>query len=109
MSKKTKVGSALGLASAFAFALSVTAAPTTVEAAGKEKCYGVSAKGKNDCKAGPGTTCAGSSVVDYQTNAWKLVDKGTCESMTTAGGNKGTLTCVAETRSSVPAGARGCG
>ena len=48
------------------------AAPTT------EKCYGVAKAGKNDCKAGPGTSCAGSSTRDYQGNAWKLVKAGTC-------------------------------
>lgn len=47
--------------------------------AGKEKCYGVSKAGQNDCAAGPGTSCAGTSKVDYQGNAWKLVPKGTCE------------------------------
>ena len=31
--------------------------------------------------AGPGTTCAGSSTVDYQGNAWTLVDEGTCMSI----------------------------
>ena len=44
----------------------------------KEKCYGISLAGKNDCAAGPGTTCAGTSKVDYQGNAWKLVAKGSC-------------------------------
>ena len=44
-----------------------------------EKCYGVSLAGKNDCAAGPGTTCAGTSTRDFQGNAWKLVAKGTCE------------------------------
>jgi len=43
-----------------------------------EKCYGISKAGKNDCKAGPGTSCAGSSTRDYQGDAWKLVAKGTC-------------------------------
>lgn len=43
-----------------------------------EKCYGVSLAGENDCAAGPGTTCAGTSVVDYQGNAWTLVPAGTC-------------------------------
>ena len=43
------------------------------------KCYGVSLAGENDCAAGPGTTCAGTSTVDYQGNAWTLVDAGTCE------------------------------
>ena len=51
---------------------------TTAEAASKEKCYGISLAGKNDCAAGPGTTCAGTSTVDYQGNAWTLVDAGTC-------------------------------
>ena len=44
----------------------------------KEKCYGVALKGQNDCAAGAGTTCAATSKVDYQGNAWKLVDKGAC-------------------------------
>lgn len=46
-----------------------------------EKCYGVSLAGQNDCAAGPGTTCAGSSVIDYQGNAWALVPAGTCATM----------------------------
>ena len=46
--------------------------------------------GQNDCAAGPGTTCAGTSKVDYQPNAWKYVAKGTCVSMTTPKG-KGSL------------------
>jgi uncharacterized membrane protein len=44
-----------------------------------EKCFGVAMKGKNDCAAGAGTTCAGTAKVDHQANAWKLVPKGTCE------------------------------
>lgn len=43
-----------------------------------EKCFGVALKGKNDCKAGAGTTCAGTSTMDYQGNAWSLVPAGTC-------------------------------
>jgi uncharacterized membrane protein len=49
----------------------------------KEKCYGVALKGQNDCAAGPGTTCAATSKVDYQGNSWKLVPKGTCTTMNT--------------------------
>jgi uncharacterized membrane protein len=45
----------------------------------KEKCYGVAMKGKNDCAAGPGTTCAGTAKMDHQGNAWAYVPKGTCE------------------------------
>ena len=52
----------------------------------KERCYGVSLAGKNDCAAGPGTTCAGTSKVDYQGNAWKYVAKGTCTTMKTPTG-----------------------
>lgn len=52
----------------------------------KEKCYGVSMAGKNDCAAGPGTSCAGTSKMDYQGNAWKYVAKGTCTTMKTPKG-----------------------
>ncbi|GAA0901579.1 DUF2282 domain-containing protein [Luteibacter anthropi] len=55
-----------------------------------EKCYGVAQAGKNDCAAGPGTTCAGTAKKDYQGNAWVLVDKGTCTSIKTPKGH-GTL------------------
>ncbi len=61
------------------------------QAAENEKCYGVSKAGQNDCAAGPGTTCAGTSKIDYQGNAWKLVPKGTCETMTLPGDRKGSL------------------
>lgn len=52
----------------------------------KERCYGISMAGKNDCAAGPGTTCAGTSKVNYQGNAWKYVAKGTCTTMKTPKG-----------------------
>ena len=48
---------------------------------GKEKCYGISLAGQNDCAAGAGTTCAGTSTIDYQGNAWKAVPAGTCVTM----------------------------
>lgn len=72
---------------------------TSANAAGaKEKCYGISLAGKNDCKAGAGTTCAGTSKVDYQGNAWTLVPKGTCENLAwekiIPGGRKGSLTAL---------------
>jgi uncharacterized membrane protein len=56
-----------------------------------EKCYGVSLAGKNDCKAGAGTSCAGTSKSDYQGNAWKNVPAGTCVTMKTPNG-MGSLT-----------------
>ena len=56
---------------------------------GMEKCYGVALAGQNDCAAGPGTTCQGTSTVDYQGNAWKFVEGGTCTSMQLPGGRQG--------------------
>ena len=41
----------------------------------------VALAGQNDCAAGPGTTCAGTSTMDYQGNAWKAVPAGTCTTM----------------------------
>jgi len=52
-----------------------------------DKCYGISLAGKNDCAAGPGTSCAGTSKRNYQGNAWKYVAKGTCTSIKTPKGN----------------------
>jgi uncharacterized membrane protein len=60
-----------------------------------EKCYGVSLAGKNDCAAGPGTSCAGTSRRAYQGNAWKYVAKGTCAKIKTP---KGAGSLVAITR-----------
>ena len=59
--------------------------------AGKEKCYGVSLAGMNDCAAGPGTTCQGTSTVDFQGNSWTLVPGGTCASIEVPGGRMGSL------------------
>lgn len=77
---KTTTTAALTLA--LGAALATVALPSIAAddmMAGKEKCYGVALKGKNDCKAGAGTTCAGTSKKDYQGNAWKMVPAGTCE------------------------------
>ncbi|GAA6193031.1 hypothetical protein DS909_10045 [Phaeobacter gallaeciensis] len=71
---------AFAVAGAVAAALTAVST-TTASAQAKEKCYGVSLAGKNDCAAGPGTTCAGTSTVDYQGNAWTLVDAGSCTTM----------------------------
>lgn len=71
--------SAAAMALALGAALSIAATPVAAQTADKEKCFGVALKGKNDCAAGPGTTCAGTSKVDYQGNAWSLVPKGTCD------------------------------
>lgn len=81
----------LAVAGSFAAALSAhLAAPAAAEEA-KEKCYGVALAGQNDCAAGPGTTCAGTSKVDYQGNSWKLVPAGTCTTMELPDGRVGSL------------------
>jgi len=93
MSQKT-LTSATALAGAVAMAISgasFLASTDGATAADKEKCYGVAMAGKNDCAAGPGTTCAGTSKVDFQGNAWKYVDAGTCAEMTVEGGRMGSM------------------
>ena len=77
---------AAALAGSFAAALAIAATPATAQKADQEKCYGVAMAGKNDCAAGPGTTCAGTSTTDYQGNAWKLVPAGTCATIETPKG-----------------------
>jgi len=96
MSAKSIVSSA-ALAGALATALSsmAVAAPLSeaeaqaAMAAGKEKCFGVALKGMNDCAAGPGTTCQGTSTVDFQGNAWKFVRGGTCAEIEVPGDRMG--------------------
>ena len=84
---------ALALAGSLTAALSTAAFAAPLSAAdmnGKEKCYGISLAGQNDCAAGAGTTCAGTSTKDYQGNAWKAVPAGTCVTMD-VDGHKGML------------------
>ena len=83
---------AVVLAASVAAALTLPSVSASAADA-KEKCYGVALKGQNDCAAGPGTTCAATSKVDYQGNSWKLVPKGTCATMTTPFG-PGSLTPI---------------
>jgi uncharacterized membrane protein len=52
-----------------------------------EQCYGVALAGENDCAAGPGTSCEGTSTTDYQGNAWMLVPAGTCTDIETPEGH----------------------
>lgn len=90
---------ALALAGSLTAALAgaAVAAPLAPEKmAGNEKCYGIALKGQNDCAAGPGTSCAGTSNVDYQGNAWKFTEAGECEKL------GGSLTEVADNDPPVP-------
>ncbi|MEX2124929.1 MAG: DUF2282 domain-containing protein [Woeseia sp.] len=80
-------------AAAFGIAAAIAAGPAAAQEQSKEnmeKCYGVALAGKNDCAAGPGTTCSGTSTVDYQSNAWNYVPAGTCTDIETPEG-KGSL------------------
>jgi uncharacterized membrane protein len=106
-----KATNTLLVAGAFALALGTLAAPSAraeddhmammkkmqeetqakVKSGKMEMCYGIALKGQNDCYAGAGTTCAGTSTADYQGNAYKLTPKGTCTSVKTPKGN-GSLT-----------------
>lgn len=81
----------IALLSSLGAAIALAASPVSAESKAMEKCYGVALKGKNDCAAGAGTTCAGTSKVDYQGNSYKLVPQGTCEAMNLPGGRKGSL------------------
>lgn len=70
-----------GAAAALSAAATVATTSATAAAPAMEKCYGVALKGKNDCAAGPGTSCAGTSTVNYQGNSWKHVAAGACVKM----------------------------
>ncbi len=101
MSSRTVITSFV-LASALSSALAtlVSAAPLTkaeesaAMAAHKQKCFGVALKGQNDCAAGPGTTCQGTSIVDFQGNSWKFVQGGTCTSIVLPNGKHGSPTAM---------------
>ena len=86
MSRKLQLTAvASGVAAALGLAAATMHSATAQE--GMEKCYGVALAGKNGCAAGPGTTCAGTSKIDYQSNAWMLVPQGTCASIETPHGH----------------------
>jgi uncharacterized membrane protein len=84
------VFTAATIAGSFAAALAMAAMPAVAgpkpPQPTMDKCFGVAPKGDNDCAAGAGTTCAGTSAADYQGNAWKYVPKGTCETIKTPKG-----------------------
>lgn len=88
--RTTHASLAASLAIAAVGTLAASAAQAQTRPA-MERCYGVARAGQNDCAAGPGTSCAGTSRADYQGNAWKLVRAGTCTSIQTPRG-PGSLT-----------------
>jgi len=89
MNDQARRTTGLATACAFAAALGIAASSQTAgaaEEADKEKCYGVAKASENDCAAGKGTSCAGTSKIDYQGNSWKL-----CLTMELPDGRKGSL------------------
>ena len=70
----------IALSVALAAAVSVSASAPAMAAKGKkEKCYGVSLAGQNDCGNIQGThSCAGQSTVDNDPGEWRLVTAGLC-------------------------------
>jgi uncharacterized membrane protein len=89
MNPKSNIANAT-IAGSFVAALAMIAAPALAAPkppqATMDKCFGIALKGENDCAAGAGTTCAGTSAADYQGNAWKYVPKGTCATIKTPNG-----------------------
>ena len=67
MNDQAKRMTGFAVACAFSAALSLAAANDKAAAAedDQEKCYGIAKKGENGCYAGPGTSCAGTSTIDY--------------------------------------------
>lgn len=88
---RTATTAALAAVLALSAGVSMAAADEHAAKGDMEKCYGVSKAGQNDCKAGAGTSCAGTSKTDYQGDAWKMVKKGTCVTIKTPNG-MGSLT-----------------
>jgi uncharacterized membrane protein len=92
MTTRTTLSIAGAMAAAVGLAATAASAqPKPPPTSDQEKCFGIALKGQNDCAAGPGTTCAGTSKVDYQGNAWKIVPKGTCMTVTVPGSRTGSL------------------
>ena len=87
---KSTIAAALAGSLTLALCAAAQAGPAAAQP-GADKCYGVSLAGKNDCAAGAGTSCAGTSTIDYDAHAWKYVKKGSCEEIKTPKG-QGSLT-----------------
>lgn len=91
MTKSLLTKAAIAGAFTAASALAAAAPANAGDKKDMEKCYGVALAGENDCAAGPGTSCEGTSTIDYQGNAWSLVPAGSCEDIELPGGREGGL------------------
>ena len=72
-----KTMTALTLASAVAAALAIASTSPSLAQDKKEKCYGVSKAGQNDCQTA-NSSCAGTAKKDAQKDAWIYVPAGLC-------------------------------
>jgi len=85
MSVKALNKTSLVLAAAMAAAIATAAtAPANAAEMEKEKCYGITKAGMNDCQTANGS-CAGSAKMDHQKDAFVVVPAGTCAKI--AGGS----------------------
>ena len=70
------------IAATAAAVMSLSLAAMPAAAQDKEKCFGISKAGQNDCSSVSGShSCAGQSKVDMDKMEWKYVAKGTCKDM----------------------------
>lgn len=74
---KNLVCSALAAAATLIAAGAAQAGPAAQPEFSFEKCYGVVKAGQNDCQTAT-HSCAGTSTVDGQGDAWIYVPAGTC-------------------------------
>ena len=81
MAEQTSTLTKIAVAGALSAALAAAPLTGALAADDMEKCYGVAKAGMNDCKAGEGTTCQGTSTEDGQANAWILTPMGLCEKL----------------------------
>jgi uncharacterized membrane protein len=72
------------LLGALALAATQASAGPVAQPAGSEKCYGVSAAGKNDCAAGV-HSCAGQSTKSFDKTSFVYLPSGACSKL--AGGS----------------------
>ncbi len=79
MNAYTKIGVATVSVASFALAAGVAQAEKVKGP--KEKCYGITMAGENDCGNLAGThSCESQSTVSYDAGEWQFVAKGTCAS-----------------------------
>jgi uncharacterized membrane protein len=85
MNTKTILAASTMLGALALSAVQAASAAPMAMPAGAEKCYGVSAAGKNDCAAGV-HSCAGQSTKNFDKSSFVFLPAGDCSKL--AGGSK---------------------